>query len=125
MKKLENWNLLPCPCCRSTADFLESRKDGRWKVLCGRCGMRTAFLSSKSQARKTWNRRYISSPIINGITALTKHDVIKNLVGKEFTLKVEPSGKAGSTMEWVHLYVYYKGKRVGKVDTFEIQGEIE
>lgn len=54
------------------------------------------------------------------ITALTKHKVVKNLVGKEFILKVELSGKEHSTMEWVHLFVYYKGERIGSIDTLDL-----
>lgn len=57
--------LLKCPCCDSKSEMWEVR--GRrieldshnkyYKISCTKCGMRTCQLSSKAQARKTWNRR--------------------------------------------------------------------
>lgn len=33
---------------------------GTWfKISCSKCGMRTCKLSSKAQAKKTWNRRKV------------------------------------------------------------------
>ena len=55
-------DLLKCPCCNHKADMIEFQdpfvKSENWyKVSCSKCSIRTCRLSSKYQAKKTWNRR--------------------------------------------------------------------
>ena len=50
-----------CPCCNHKAEMIKyyssDDKDNWYKVLCNKCALCTRKLSSKAQAKKTWNRR--------------------------------------------------------------------
>ena len=71
MKTMAN-GLKPCPCCGSEGVgtvschpilhcgggiFKEDKNVTNWRVICGNCGTSTDVESSKSDAKRKWNRR--------------------------------------------------------------------
>jgi len=64
MIMLKGESLLNCPCCGSRAEYymwnskyVYDKPPKECKVACTKCSLRTCFVSSKAQAKKSWNRR--------------------------------------------------------------------